>query len=187
MKHISDSDLLEFVKKDNHMAFTELVNRYWENLYKHVYLKIKDSDETQDIVQEIFLGLWKNRLSIVCDENQRLSSYLYKAAKYASINYFTRPGVTLTGADILEQMLAFPSSAHSDEQVLYKELHSLVNAELNELPDRLQQPYRLSREQHMSIREIAMHLSLSEQTVKNNITAALHRIRFRLGKLWGHN
>lgn len=182
MKHKSDSDLLEFVKKDNHMAFTELVNRYWKNLYKHVYLKIKDGDETQDIVQELFLSLWKNRMNIVCDEKQSLSSYLYKAAKYASINYFSRPGVTLTGANILEQMLSFPSSEHSDERVLYKELHNLVNVELNELPERLQVPYRMSREQNMTIREIAIRLSLSEQTVKNNITAALHRIRFRLGK-----
>lgn len=182
MKHTSDSDLLVLVKKDNHMAFTELVNRYWENLYKHVYLKIKNRDETQDIIQDIFLGLWKNRMSIVCDEKQSLSSYLFKAAKYASINYFSRPGITLTGAGILDQMLSFPSSECADERVLYKELHSLVDAELSVLPDRLQLPYRLSREQHMTIKEIAMNLSLSEQTVKNNITTALHRIRFRLGK-----
>lgn len=65
---------------------------------------------------------------------------------------------------------------------MVKELSALVDAELNELPDRLQVPYRLSREQNLSIKEIAANLSISEQTVKNNISTVLHKLRFRLGK-----
>ncbi len=182
MKQLSDRDLLTLLKLDDHKAFAELTQRHWQGLFRHLCAKIKNSDEAQDIVQEIFLSLWKNRMNIQSDEQGRLSSYLYKAAKYAAINYFSRPGIALRGAEVLEQMLAYPTTAKSDETILLKELHSVVDAELNELPDRLVVPYRLSREQHMSIKEIAAYLSVSEQTVKNNISAVLQRIRFRVGQ-----
>lgn len=141
-------------------------------------------EEAQDIVQEIFFGIWKNRAQIQCDDQGRLSSYLYKAAKYAAINYFSRPGITISGAVVLEKMLAYPTAFKSDERLMVKELHTVVDEELCGLPDRLQLPYRLSREQNLSIREIALRLSVSEQTVKNNITDVLNRIRFRLGQYY---
>lgn len=182
MKELADSDLIALLHLDNHQAFAELTRRYWQDLFNHVCTKIKNTEEAQDIIQDIFLGVWKNRADIYCDNQGRLSSYLYKSAKYASINYFSRPGVAIRGQEVLEEMLAYPTGLKSDQGLLLKELHDVVDAELSELPDRLQLPYRLSREQHLSIREIALRLSVSEQTVKNNITDVLNRIRFRLGK-----
>lgn len=182
MKELTDSDLIALLHLDNHQAFAELTRRYWQDLFKHVCTKIKNAEEAQDIIQDIFLGVWKNRADIRCDNQGRLSSYLYKSAKYASINYFTRPGIAIRGMEVLEEMLAYPTGVKSDHGLLLKELHHVVDAELSDLPDRLQLPYRLSREQHLSIREIALRLSVSEQTVKNNITDVLNRIRFRLGK-----
>lgn len=182
MKELSDRDLIALLHVDDHQAFAEFTRRYWQDLYRHVSVKIKNTEEAQDIVQEIFFGVWKNRAQIRCDDQGRLSSYLYKSAKYASINYFSRPGVAIRAAEVFEELLAYPAAVKSDEGLLIREMHSVVDAELNELPDRLQLPYRLSREQHLSIREIALRLSVSEQTVKNNITDVLNRIRFRLGK-----
>lgn len=182
MIYLSDTDLLVLLEKDSHSAYGTILKKYWEELYEHVCIKIKDREEAQDIVQEIFFSFWKNRFTIHCDDQGRLSSYLYKAAKYACINYFSRPGITISGAKVLDDMLNHPSSAQTDEKVLLNELHRLVDKELNQLPDRLQMPYRLSREQHMSVKEIAAYLSISEQTVKNNISAVLQRIRVRLGQ-----
>lgn len=182
MKELSDRDLMALLHIDDHQAFAELTQRYWQDLFKHVCAKIGNAEEAQDIIQEIFLSVWKNRAEIYCDEQGRMSSYLYKSAKYASINYFTRPGITIRATEVFEEMLAYPAAAKSDEGLLVRELNRVVDAELSMLPDRLQLPYRLSREQHLSIREIALRLSVSEQTVKNNITDVLNRIRFRLGK-----
>lgn len=183
MKQHTDSSLLTLVKQDdNHLAFSELVNRYWEELYRHVCLKIRDRDEAQDIIQDIFLSLWKNRQTVVCDNQGQLSSYLFKSARYAAINYFSRPGITISGENVLDYMLSYPSIVKTDEEVMLKELNELIDAELNELPGRLQLPYRMSREQNLSIKEIAASLSVSEQTVKNNISTVLHKLRFRLGE-----
>lgn len=179
-RQLSDSDLLILLKKDDHKAYTELANRYREHLVRHVEIKIKNTEDAQDIVQEIFMSLWKNRAHIELNERGLLSSYLFKAAKYSVINYFSRPGITIAGEDVLHQMLAYPSAVKSDANVMVKELRGVVDTALNELPKRQVIPYRLSREKNMSIKEIADHLSLSEQTVKNNISAVLQCIHVKL-------
>lgn len=182
MKQSSDSSLIELVKVDNHLAFTVLVDRYWEDLYRHIFTKIRDVDEAKDIVQDIFLGLWKNRDTIVTDSRESIAPYLFRAAKYAVINYFTRPGIIVADEMALSVALNFPSAIQSDDPYLLKELRELVDTEVNSLPQRLQVPYRLSREQELTIKEIAITLSVSEQTVKNNISIVLSKIRFRLGQ-----
>lgn len=182
MKKSSDRSLMELVQSDNHFAFTILVDRYWEELYRHTWLKIKNEDEAKDIVQDIFLGLWKNRLTITTDEKDSIAPYLFKAAKYSVINYFTRPGILVAQENELHAAFEFPSSVKTDDQFLLKELQEIVDNEVNNLPERLQLPYRLSREQQLTIKEIAVQLCLSEQTVKNNISSALHKIRFRIGE-----
>jgi len=180
MKQASDRSLMELVQSDNHLAFTVLVDRYWEELYRHIWIKIKSSDEAKDIVQDIFLGLWKNRMTIATDERESMAPYLFRAAKYSVINYFTRPGILVSHDTGLYAALDFPSALKTDDQFLLKELQDIVDKEINELPERLQLPYRLSREQQLTIKEIAVKLCLSEQTVKNNISTALHKIKFRL-------
>ena len=182
MKQSSDSSLIELVKIDNHLAFTEIVDRYWQDLYRHTWLKIKNEDEAKDIVQDIFLGLWKNRATIIVNETALIAPYLFRAAKYAIINYFARPGITIADDTALSFAVEMASGVKTDDPFLLKELQQVVNSEVSNLPDRLQIPYRLSREQELTVKEIAMKLSISEQTVKNNISTALNKIRFRLGQ-----
>lgn len=182
MNPSSDRSLIESVKTDSHIAYTALVDKYWADLYRHIWQKIKNADEAKDIVQDIFLGLWKNRAKIVTDKRDSIAPYLFSAAKYAIINYFSRPGITITNENAFYAALNSPSGERTDDSLLLKELQQLVDSEVNNLPERLQVPYRLSREQELTIREIAVNLSMSEQTVKNNITSALHKIRFKLGQ-----
>lgn len=178
----SDSSLFGLIKAGNHLAYAKLIDLYWEELYRHIFLKIKNSDDAKDMVQDIFLSFWKNRSYISLGENDSLAPYLFRSAKYAIINRFSRPGIVITDQEALASALQYPSESKTDDTVLINELQDLVENEVSQLPERLQLPYRLSREQDLTVREIAKRLSLSEQTVKNNISAALGIIRFKLGK-----
>ncbi|RZK20608.1 MAG: sigma-70 family RNA polymerase sigma factor [Pedobacter sp.] len=182
MKLSSDKSLMELVKAGNHIAYTKIVNNYWEKLYKHIWIRIKDDDIAKDFVQDIFLGLWKNKETVSTDQEDSLASYLFTAAKYIIINHFSRPNIAIPDEEALILALNTPSGITADSDILIVELQELLNNEIDSLPERLQVPYRLSREQELSIREIAQKLSVSEQTVKNNISSALSTIRFKLGK-----
>jgi RNA polymerase sigma-70 factor (ECF subfamily) len=61
-----------------------------------------------------------------------------------------------------------------------KELSELIEGEVSRLPTKMQQVFRMSREEDLSIADIAHKLNVSEQTVKNQLTEALKRLRASL-------
>jgi RNA polymerase sigma factor (sigma-70 family) len=175
MEKFSDIRLLELIRKGNNHAFTALVNRYWENLYTHVYARLRHEEDSKDIVQEIFISVYKNIHTLSTDNNDTIASYLYKAARYSIIDHYSKPQTAIYDEDLLRDSLSSLSTAH--ELLVSKELEQELDEVLNSMPERLQLPYRLSRHQHLSTREIASRLSVSEQTVKNNISITLRYLR----------
>ena len=180
MKQLSDDGLLQLIKSENHLAFTILVDRYWTRLYQHLFSRIRNEDDAEDAVQEIFIGFWKNKSTIICNHEDSLGPYLFSAAKYCAIDYFSKPETAIPYENALETVLEYASSDCSDEVVLLHELRQIINTEIANLPDRLRQPYLLSREDHLSIKEIANQLQLSEQTVKNNISTVLSKLKIKV-------
>ena len=180
MKQLSDNSLLELIQSENHLAFSALVDRYWVKLYKHLCFRIRNENEAKDIVQDIFLSLWNNRNTVFCDDSGSIAPYLFKAARYCAIDYFSKPETTIPYENALSAVLLYPSKAEADESFLLKELENLISKELAEMPDRLQKPFMLSREGQLSIKEIAKQLSLSEQTVKNNISTVIQRLKLKV-------
>lgn len=177
MEKYPDSQLLDLIKLGDQQAFTALVNRYWEDMYTHIHARIRHEDDTKDILQEIFISVWKKRDTIVVDDNGRLGSYLFTAARYSIIDHFSRPGTPVYNEELFAETYAQQTTVSALELLETKEMEAQVNEVLDRMPERLQLPYRLSRYQQLSNREIATQLSLSEQTVKNNISIALRYLR----------
>jgi len=177
MKQLSDQPLLEHIQRDSPKAFAMLLDRYSQALFEHVYRKIGHREDAEDITQEIFLSFWKNRTTIHVDANSSLQSYLFGAAKYKVIDYYTKAAVQIPQLDSIQEMGA---AAHADDALLTKELQCLLEKELNAMPERMRRPLQLSREEEMTIREIAQLLEISEQSVKNNISSALYKLRLRV-------
>ncbi|MBP1650387.1 MAG: sigma-70 family polymerase sigma factor [Bacteroidetes bacterium] len=177
MEKYPDSQLLAFIKTGDQQAFAALVNRYWEELYAHIHARLKQEDDTKDILQEIFITIWKKRDTITPDENGRLSSYLFTAARYCIIDHFSRPHTPIYNEEFFAETVPQQTTFSAIELLETKELEQQVNEALDRMPDRLCLPYRLSRYQQLSTREIALRLSLSEQTVKNNISITLRYLR----------
>ena len=68
----------------------------------------------------------------------------------------------------------------SENLLLTKELESVIFAEVEKMPARMKEIYLLKKEEGFSIKEIAEKLSLSEQTVKNQLQNAYSRLRLCL-------
>lgn len=180
MEKLTDNRLLLLIQEGNHAAFTTLVNRYWEEIYIYTKSRIRQRAEAQDIVQDIFISCWNSRERLHVGENGKLTAYLYQAARYAIIDYFAKPGTTIYNDLLLESIAELPVENNLESQLYVKELEHHIREEVEQLPERLKVPYLLSREENLSLKDIAHRLSLSEQTVKNNITLALRTLRARL-------
>lgn len=180
MKQLSDQPLLEQIQRDNPKAFATLLDRYSQVLFEHVYCKIGHREDAEDITQEIFLSFWKNRTTIHVDINNSLRSYLFGSAKYKVIDYYAKVAVQIPQLQPLDSIQEIGAAAHADDTLLTKELQCLLEKELDAMPERMRKPLQLSREEEMTIREIALLLQISEQSVKNNISSALYKLRLRV-------
>ena len=172
MQHHSDAQLLQAIRLGDAAAFKVLYDRYWQRLYVKACQRV-DKSEAKDIVQEVMTTLWRRRNDVFTFEDGEIGRYLFTAVKYRVISHYAYSGEEVRGAELFE--LAALGAASTPLEA--KEFSEFIESEIRQLPPRMQEIFRLSREDDLSISDIARRLNLSEQTVKNQLTEALRRLR----------
>jgi len=172
----SDKELIKEISTGNELAFQQLFDRHWKPLYAFVDRLIDDEDQTKDILQNSFMEIWKRKETLFVDDS--LMPLLIKIAKNEVITLFRRNKVRLAGDQILISKLHRMEEA--DDRLIAAELKQEIDNELVKMPFNMRQCFRLSKFENKTVKEIALELRLSEQTVKNNISEALRRLRTAL-------
>lgn len=161
------------MKNGDQKAFEELYELYWPEVYTMIYRRINDREVTKDILQEIFINLWNYRHRIIAERS--LAPWLNSAAKRQTISWYRKQISTKQRETFYQESGTLIVPAPTELET--KELQELLDLEIEKMPDNMKLAFRLSRFENKSIREIATELSLSEQTVRNNISMALERLR----------
>ena len=177
---LHDLQLIDLLKEDDEAAFTEIYSRYAENLTGFASTKLYSLADARDIIHDLFVTLWEERRTLMV--HRKLESYLFTLVRYRVIDKI-RKNITKEGYAGMTSMLSQSYGPEVEEQITAKELQQQVNSKLEELSPRLKEVYKLSREQHLSIKEIAVKLEVSEQTVKNQLTVALGHLRQSIGQI----
>ena len=177
---LHDLQLIDLLKEDDEAAFTEIYSRYAENLTGFASKKLYSLADARDIIHDLFVTLWEERRTLMV--HRKLESYLFTLVRYRVIDKI-RKNITKEGYAGMTSMLSQSYGPEVEGQIAAKELQQQVNSKLEELSPRVKEVYKLSREQHLSIKEIAVKLEVSEQTVKNQLTAALGHLRQSIGQI----
>lgn len=170
---LSDAELLHAIKDGDAGAFESLYDRYWERLYLKACQRV-DKDTAKDLVQEVMTTLWRRRMDIFTFDDGEIGRYLFTAIKYRVITHYAYTADEIKNSSLFDVLLSDDVPGKTMET---KELSEFIDAEIRRLPARMQEVFRLSREDDLSIADIAHKLNLSEQTVKNQLTEALKRLR----------
>jgi RNA polymerase sigma-70 factor (ECF subfamily) len=174
-----EQEWLGALKNGSEEAFTAIYNHYFESLYLYAFKVLKDGFLAEDVVQELFLSIWKQRHTLRVATS--LKAYLYAANRYLIIKAVRKQENTASLFDRLEERVWGPPE---QENILYlKELQARVHGIVNDLPEKCREIYLLSREAKHSHKEIAAMLGIAEKTVENQLTIALKKIRTSMGAL----
>lgn len=174
-KLLDEKELLLQLKAGKQTAFDELFRRYYKYLVVIAFRYVKEDHAAKDMVQEVFLDVWKRRGAI---EIQDVKAYLRRAVingclstirKNKRLSYEEDPAATT-----LDQQ------SKVDNIYEYKELEGIINEAIDSLPDRCREVFKLSRQENLSHKEIAAQLSISTKTIENQMTKALKVIRLAL-------
>lgn len=172
----SDRELFTELRNDNTLAFSVLFDRYSDVLFRFIFKRTGSLPDTQDILQEVFLSVWSKRDKIEIKDS--LYPYLFQASKYEVIDWFVKSEKRSKHIDRLTIFLnKEKASVTNEDELMAKELASLLANEVECMPTTMRSVFKLSRGDGMSIKDIATQLSISEQTVKNNISLAISRLR----------
>ena len=176
--YLTDDDLVTLLKQSDEQAFAQIYKRYAEKLAGFAGSKLYSLDDAHDILHDLFVKLWEGREQLHITAN--LQSYLFAVIRHRIIDKI-RKNITREEYASAVQSMAVSYDADAGKQVELKDLQKTIGDSLNQLSPRVKEIYKLSREEGLSNREIAEKLDLSEQTVKNQLSAALKHLRQTLG------
>lgn len=171
----TDEQLLQQMAAGERQAFTLLYRRYWEDLFVTVAKTLRGKEEAADVVQDVFLSLWNRRNEL--NLKGSLAAYLHTSVRYKCIHYIEK---NITRRDYLvhfAEVIIKSVSSNAEINLQVKEIEHTVNKTIAGMPPKMQEVYKLSRNEHLSHKEIAENMSISVETVKKHIHHALHLIR----------
>lgn len=170
--------------KDSLAIFEDLFMRFFQPLVNYSYRYVNDKQVAEDLTQDVFMALWTRKEEV--DFSKPIEPYLYRAIYNKSINHLTSSFVQrrIDHSENIDELISREIAEYNQYNLLLlKEIAQEIDLYVKELPPQCQKVYRLSRENNMKNKEIALQLNISEKAVEKHISKALHDIREHLIKL----
>jgi RNA polymerase sigma-70 factor (family 1) len=171
----NEKELLLRLSGGDESALTQIYILYWKPIFIHAYNVLKDKMVCEDIVQDIFMQLWRKRSTLHITDT--LGGYLFAATRYQVFDVIRRSPHKYYLFDNIEERMYSPSA---DQATIEKDLQQHITNEVSKLPEKCRLIYKLSREEYLPHKEIAEKLQISIKTVENQLTIALRRLRLSL-------
>lgn len=168
------------LREGDHLAFMQLYEKYVHGLFNFIKKYIADESIVEDLIHESFYNLWRYRHNI--KEGHPVQNYLYRIARnevYKEISKQIQQKTTLsTYAENKKGM--FEGSVY--QSILEDELGEIYDMAINKLPPQRRRIFIMCREEGLTHKEIAEHLNISPNTVKEHMSLAMRAIKDYLTK-----
>jgi RNA polymerase sigma-70 factor (ECF subfamily) len=158
-------------------AFEAAFRTYYRRLCAVVYAFVDSAETAEEIVQDLFLKIWRQRESLQITES--LQAYLYQAARNASLNHLKHRRIESRWSERVRAEDP-PVAPGADDELAEGELSRAIAAGIAALPERCRLVFTMSRHQGLSYAEIANTLGISVKTVEAQMGRALKSLRERL-------
>tara|TARA_R110002073_G_scaffold295704_1_gene461630 strand:+ start:11011 stop:11610 length:600 start_codon:yes stop_codon:yes gene_type:complete len=174
MKHNfeDNSSLIIGLKKGNVKAYSFLVNCYNHKLCVYANSLINDNALAEDIVQNVYIKIWKKRHYLKPDFSMK--SFLYKSVYNEYIDQY-RKNRSVT--ELEKKYIEALDYIVEEDDTFLERLYALVQKEIQNLPPKCKNIFILSKHEGLSNVEISEYLNVSIKTVEAHITKGFSIIR----------
>jgi RNA polymerase sigma-70 factor (ECF subfamily) len=163
----ASSDLQESSDRSFRIAF----DAYYEKLCRYAFTILRDMNEAEDTVQNVFLKIWERKETLT--PAVAVKSYLYRAVHNQCMNQLDARAVRQKHRE--KETRNTPPL--QEPQVFPDELEETIIAVINTLPQQCRLIFMMSRYQEMKYAEIAVKLGISVNTIENQISKALRILK----------
>ncbi|MBK8883325.1 MAG: RNA polymerase sigma-70 factor [Bacteroidales bacterium] len=174
---ISDTDIIGRIRQGDVRQFESLFRSSYVSLVRYARKLVKDQDDAEEIVQDLFYRIWQDREKIKIESS--LNGYLFRAVHNRCLHFIEHNRIVVKHAE--EMSFRLPESPESPSDILnYKELQARIAGILEKLPERCGKIFYMNRFEGLKYNEIAEKLSVSVKTVEANMGRALKEFRKEL-------
>ncbi len=173
--NIQEKELILLLQsdKDRNVAFRTLVSLYQERLYWHIRNMVKNHDDTDDILQNVFIKVYQNIKKFKGDS--KLYSWLYRIATNESITFLNQKAKknNISSQELNELLIA---NLQADVYFEGDEIQLKLQKAIATLPQKQQQVFNMKYFQELKYREISDILETSEGALKASYHIASKKI-----------
>lgn len=150
-----------------------LVSNYQERLYWHIRHIVKNHDDTDDVLQNTFVKVYKNIKKFKGDS--KLYTWLYRIATNESLTFLSKKAKrqNITSGEIQEQAI---NNLTSDIYFEGDQIQIALQKAINTLPEKQQQVFRMKYFQELTYDELSSILETSVGALKSSYHIASKKI-----------
>lgn len=175
-----ESQWVESLRQGDAKGFEKIYNHYWAKLFSIAYNYTRSKETAQEILQEVFVSVWLKRTTL--PDQLNLKAYLYQAVRHKIYDHYDK--------QLVREQYAVHKALHepvmdntTEQQVAFDELNTLLDQQIEVLPETTRKVFILSRIQGFTIPEISREIQMPVKTVEYHLTKALKFLRYSLADL----
>lgn len=172
---INEQALFFRIQQDDRLALNTLFANYYRKLCLFANTYLRNPEESEEVVADVFFTLWRNRHQLTVERN--FKSYLYVSVRHAALAVIKKRQPIFEDIEDILFSTNLLDSTDPEKLFTQQEFQRLVNKAIEGLPPRCKQIFIMSRTEGMSYKEISKILDVAEKTVENQLVKALRLLR----------
>jgi len=165
------------LKKGDIFCFEDIYLEYNKKIYSFSLSFLKNKEDSEGVVQVVFLTLWRKRTEI--NVNQDIGSYLFTITYNTIRKHFRKL------ARERKHLKEFSKSVLTEDDstnsiIEYNNLLEIAESAIELLPSRQKTIYHYSMREGLTTKEIAEKLEISTRTVENHLYRAKSHLKKRI-------
>jgi RNA polymerase sigma-70 factor (ECF subfamily) len=163
-QYLDDKIIVENLKKGDVLSFDNIFKKYNKKVYYFALSYLKNREEAQDVVQEVFLNLWRYRDQI--NGYYVFSKYLFKITYNTTCKRFRK---LASDKKQLEEVVrnSILEDDSTNLEIEYNNLFETAKALIEKMPSCQKNIFLLSVNGKLTTEQIAQQLNISKKTVEN--------------------
>jgi len=172
------SVVVQGIRNGDKTSLEILFRLLYTHLRNYANTLINSGEDAEDIVQEIFLKLWKNRADL--DENKSIQTYLFVSTRNSCFNWLKHQKIQNEYARVMAVVYEEGEFSGPHEWMIAEEIEKDFYSVLDDLPPQCRKIFELNRLEGLRYQEIATRLNISIKTVETQMSRALLKVKLRL-------
>lgn len=176
---VEEFTIKSFVKGDMR-SFDAIYFVFSPKLQKFVHSLVKTDNDTEEIVQDVFVKVWESREKL--KNYSSFESYLFSIAYNTTITLLRKRAKETQYVEYVKSVQIEFDDPVTAEEADWEDIDEKLNLLIEKMPPRQKEVFKMKHIQGFSYKEIAENLGLSINTIENHMVKAHKFLKENLGK-----